>query len=103
MNKLVCYLHLLLRGAVLGAMAYTTWKIFRFYRVASAEKTCREISAVVKVAAKDLESIAIALEKRIDAESGELSQTIIDKELVDAKETLNKATNLVTRALNYGS
>jgi phosphoribosyl-dephospho-CoA transferase len=82
-------------------VAFVTWKLVRLWHVELAEKTGRTIDASICAAAEKLEKTAIALENAADRSPGETLGKGLDEVLMDAKKTLEMATDLVLNVLKH--
>jgi hypothetical protein len=73
----------------------------RHWHAGLAEKTGHTIDASIRAGAEKLENTAIALENGAELGMGEYLGKGLDGLLMDTKNTLDKATDLVQRALHH--
>lgn len=101
MNKIRSFVNGFCQIVAFFGMIYFVWKIARFWHPGLAEKTDRDIDSSVSAAAKNLEKTANAIELQVDKGFGESVGIGLDEVLTDTKKKLDKATDLVQRALKH--
>jgi hypothetical protein len=101
MNKIRSFVNVTCQIAITVGIVISVWKIARFWRPGLAEKAGRDIDASVSAATKNLEETAKAIGLQADSGLGESLGIGIDEVLTDTKKKLDKATDLVQRALKH--
>jgi hypothetical protein len=94
MNKIRCFVIDVYHTATVILVGFAAWKLVHHWRAGCAEKTGDAIDASIKTAADKLGKTAIALEEWADNGLGEKLGKRVDEVLIDARGTLEKATNL---------
>lgn len=87
--------------AVTVGIIFFVWKLARFWHPGLAEKTGRDIDASVSAAAKNLEKTATAIGLQVDNGLGESLGKGLDEVVMDTKEKLDKATDVVHRVIKH--
>lgn len=101
MNKIRSFVNSSCKIIAFVGVVFSVWKLARFWRPGLAEKTGHDIDASVSAAAKNLEKTAKAIELQADNGLGESVGIGLDEVLTDTKKKLDKATDLVQRALKH--
>lgn len=101
MNKIRSFVNTACQIAVTVGIIFSVWKLARFWRPGLAEKTGRGIDASVSAAVKNLEKTANTIELQADNGFGKSLGIGLDEVLTDANRKLDKATDLVQRALKH--
>lgn len=99
MNKIRCCIVNVYHIVILIGISFAAWKVVRYWHAGLAEKKGHAIDASINAAAEKLEKTAIALEEWADTGLGENLGKGLDEVVTDTKKTLEKATDLVQRAL----
>jgi hypothetical protein len=101
MNKIRSYIRDLYQIATIAGVAFATWKVVRHWRAGFGEKAGHDIDASIRTTAEKLEKTANELEKWADNHQGENLGKGLDDILTNTKNTLDRASGLVQRTLNY--
>jgi hypothetical protein len=101
MNKIRSFVNCSCQILAFTGIVFSVWKLARFWHPGLAGKTGRDIDASVSAAAKNLEKTANAIELQADNGFGESVGIGLDEVLTDTKKKLDKATDLVQRALKH--
>jgi hypothetical protein len=100
MKKIGCYIVTLYRLGILISIGFTTYKLARHWRIGCTEKAGGAIDESIDAAATTLEKAAQAYAAWAGSGQEEHLGFGLAEILADTKKTLERATELVQRALS---
>lgn len=101
MNKIKSFCVTIYHTAALCAIGFVSWKIIKNWHSGTGEKAGRSFDASIGATAVNPEKEAITPDTLSDKGMSENLGKGIDTVLTDSKKSIEKAANLVKRALKH--
>jgi hypothetical protein len=101
MKKMRLYIRDLYYLVTIAGVTFAAWKVVRHWRTGMGKKAGHDIDSSIRSAAEKLEKTANTLEKWAENHQGEHFGKGLDEVLADTKNTLDRASDLVSRKLNH--